>query len=64
MKTNTHCIRCEALGKKRKKRAEFHVKENGVDIPLCAPCYKEWLLEEDFTINLKEEHDGDFLSST
>ena len=64
MKTNTHCIKCEALGKKRKRKAAMHVKENGIDIPLCLDCYKEWLMEEDYSINLKEENDGCFLQGS
>ena len=64
MKTNTHCINCEALGKKRPTKAMLHVKENGEDIPLCMKCYKEWLIEQDYLINLKEEHYGDFPQTT
>ena len=61
---NSHCIRCEALGRKRAKKADIHVKENGVDIPLCHECHEEWLLEQEFTINLREENDGSELQGT
>ena len=42
MKTNNHCIQCELLGWKRRKRATHFVKEGGEDIPLCDEHYEEW----------------------
>jgi len=56
---NKHCIKHEIMHNKKKK-ATFHVKENGVDIPLCSECYKEWLLETDFLMELKEENNGNY----
>jgi len=59
MKTNNHCIQCELLGWKRRKRATHFVKEGGEDIPLCDEHYEEWLSEEELRIDKKEEDDID-----
>lgn len=64
MKTNNHCIKCEIMEKKRKRKATHRVKEGGQIIPLCNEHYEEWLLEEEFCIHLKEENDGCFVQGT
>ena len=52
---NTYCLRCEILHDKRRV-ASVHVKEDGIDIPLCKDCYIEWQIEQEFLLNQEDTY--------
>jgi hypothetical protein len=59
------CLKCEIeRGNPRKKgtcnKATHTVIQNGIEIPLCDLHYEEYLLVEDFIIDLVEEDYGDY----
>ena len=54
-----YCITCEANNIKPRKRARHFTKLNDVELGFCNEHYDEYLLLEEFSINLIELHYGD-----
>jgi hypothetical protein len=54
------CVRCEIIGGNTSKKATHTVVQNGVDIPLCKEHYEEYILLEEFCLDLIEENYGDY----
>jgi hypothetical protein len=54
-----YCITCEANNVKPRKRARHFTNINGVELGFCNEHYDEYLVLEEFSIDLIEQHYGD-----
>jgi len=54
-----HCITCEADGIKPRKRAKHYIKVHEAELGFCDEHYNEYLMLEEFSIDLIEENYGD-----
>lgn len=53
------CITCEMENSSRKKKAKHFVEVDGVELGFCDEHYKEYLAQEEFSINLTDLYYGD-----
>lgn len=55
-----HCITCEANKVSRKKKAKHFVTKGEIEWGFCDEHYQEYLVEEEYSINLIESEYGDY----
>lgn len=55
-----YCIACEASKSNGKYKATHFVRKNGADWGFCDKHYEQYLIEEEYSINLIEEEYGDY----